>query len=654
LLDERQLTSNIRRPEMRKRCACQYVISLSTRFSTEDTDLASIERKIDATLCMAALLAAFSFFLWISVPVVRNGLSHADDAVLAHVAKSVAVGKGYGLEMSKDDFSLFDPGVSTGPTLIVPIAFLIWVFGAVDQLPGAATLVIFIAQLIIAAIAISRRFGWAPTCGFFSVLLWLLALASANTMFFGVFIGEAVAFGFILIGTALLAAARRDRAIGAAGLCFSLAFLTKQISLFAVIGVVGGWLVVSAYNHEQRALIFRRVAILVLVGSSLPLAFEAAKLVTLGLVGYQDLWKITLKATASQAIGTANPSERLTTFLTVLRSYMLPSLLIGLAIGSAVLLALSRRTQVKGHESVGRFAILAWTGAAAYLLYILMVSILWPRYFWIGIALLFTAISAPLLALQSRLRMAFIMIVLVGTLGLGLHRPLLLVRKWISNSHAPAERAAIVRLLDEHPQLPYAAQWWACIFDVLYLRREEGIWAIEPNVIRLQDRDFIALINDVFTDKEGRFFKSVVATCEPLTPRGRLTAYSCGERFWGMYSLSASSPKSPVGVALPYYGAVDRRDCETVGGWVMTSADPEADIKVELYIDDKLAETLPAQNLRPDLANKFGTGRYGFSFKIPATYKDKRPHLVNVKVAGSDHSVPFYQGVSSSFECKLN
>ena len=37
-------------------------------------------------------------------------------------------------------------------------------------------------------------------------MLWLLMLASANNWFFGVFLGETVAFGFMLIGIALLAA----------------------------------------------------------------------------------------------------------------------------------------------------------------------------------------------------------------------------------------------------------------------------------------------------------------------------------------------------------------------------------------------------------------------------------------------------------------
>jgi hypothetical protein len=120
----------------------------------------------------------------------------------------------------------------------------------------------------------------------------------------------------------------------------------------------------------------------------------------------------------------------------------------------------------------------------------------------------------------------------------------------------------------------------------------------------------------------------------------------------GNNAPNASVTNPPPAAALPYYGVVDRRDCESVGGWVMHTADPDADLKVELNIDGKLIETIPARTLRPDLANKVGTGRYGFSFKIPSAYKDARPHLADVKVAGSEYAVPFFEGVFSTFECQ--
>lgn len=120
----------------------------------------------------------------------------------------------------------------------------------------------------------------------------------------------------------------------------------------------------------------------------------------------------------------------------------------------------------------------------------------------------------------------------------------------------------------------------------------------------------------------------------------------------GNTNASSTTNSSNAAPPAPYYGVVDRRDCETIGGWVMNTTDPKADIKVELYVEGKLVETLSARNLRPDLANKMGTGHYGFSFKIPSAYKDDRPYLATVKVAGSEYTVPLFEGVFSTFQCK--
>jgi hypothetical protein len=115
--------------------------------------------------------------------------------------------------------------------------------------------------------------------------------------------------------------------------------------------------------------------------------------------------------------------------------------------------------------------------------------------------------------------------------------------------------------------------------------------------------------------------------------------------------LKPQTSASPANNASPYSGAVDRRDCETVAGWVMDKTNPDAELKVDLYVDNNLTETMSAKEPRPDLA-KVGTGRYGFSFKMPAAFKDDKPHFVNVKVAGSNYSVPVFQGVFAGFQCK--
>lgn len=113
---------------------------------------------------------------------------------------------------------------------------------------------------------------------------------------------------------------------------------------------------------------------------------------------------------------------------------------------------------------------------------------------------------------------------------------------------------------------------------------------------------------------------------------------------------SASSPTVGANVPPPpYQGAVDFRDCEAVGGWVV-ARNSEAETKVEFYIDGKLIDTAPATKLRPDLTS-WGTGRHGFTFKMPAAYKDGKPHTVKIKVVGSDFEVPFVKALPS-FECK--
>jgi hypothetical protein len=113
---------------------------------------------------------------------------------------------------------------------------------------------------------------------------------------------------------------------------------------------------------------------------------------------------------------------------------------------------------------------------------------------------------------------------------------------------------------------------------------------------------------------------------------------------------AASSPTVAVNVPPPpYQGAVDFRDCEAVGGWVVAK-NSQAETKVEFYIDDKLIDSAPATKLRPDLTS-WGTGRHGFSFKMPAAYKDGKPHTVKIKVVGSDFVVPFFSALPG-FECK--
>lgn len=105
--------------------------------------------------------------------------------------------------------------------------------------------------------------------------------------------------------------------------------------------------------------------------------------------------------------------------------------------------------------------------------------------------------------------------------------------------------------------------------------------------------------------------------------------------------------------ASTYFGGVDFRDCQAVKGWVWNSADPKADIKVSLYIDDKLVETVPAKTMRADLKSQnIGTGEYAFAFNIPSTFRDDKPHTVSVKTAGGEYTLPNVPGLYPTATCK--
>lgn len=147
--------------------------------------------------------------------------------------------------------------------------------------------------------------------------------------------------------------------------------------------------------------------------------------------------------------------------------------------------------------------------------------------------------------------------------------------------------------------------------------------------------------------KSFSLFIALITICNFLAacaPRGRSA---------GTNTTGASSPISTIPInTTPYYGFVDYWDCQELRGWVWNSSAPEASVKVALHIDDKLIEVLPAQTPRPDLVDKVGTGRYGFSFKVPSAYRDSKSHTVKVKVVDSEYIIPFYEGVRTTSVCE--
>lgn len=164
-----------------------------------------------------------------------------DEGLNLLAAKELAESGRYGLQ-TVDGFSGFDLGLSTGPTVLMPIALVFHVLGiglVQARLVAAAYVLLAAGGLYCVA---RQAFGRN------TAILGLLAFASlteAGPLVIGrQVVGEVAALAFMFWGVATLGVARRlnqDAVYAAAGLLFGLAVLTKnQLALvIPVIAIVG-------------------------------------------------------------------------------------------------------------------------------------------------------------------------------------------------------------------------------------------------------------------------------------------------------------------------------------------------------------------------------------------------------------------------------
>jgi len=164
-----------------------------------------------------------------------------DDAYNASVAKNFSLGLGW--VSSYHDYLPFNPRVTTGPTLLLPLAGAIALFGHPEWLPNVTNSALMLLVLI--ACARQLRFlldcedWWVPCLA----ILLLLSLYDRNTWV--VFIGDGVlalllALIFLRLGPTLAEPGRRSHL--ALGLLCGLALLSKFYALIALTALPVTWL----------------------------------------------------------------------------------------------------------------------------------------------------------------------------------------------------------------------------------------------------------------------------------------------------------------------------------------------------------------------------------------------------------------------------
>jgi hypothetical protein len=183
---------------------------------------------------VAACVLLFLFARFHMHQIVTGSIRY-DDAFVATVAKNVALG--YGYSTSYHSLDLFDPEISTGPTVVLPAAVLMSVFGNQYWVPNLSIAVAIWFTLIMMLTRLRQHVGRQS----FPLAIAFLAagLVVFATAEFGL-LGELP--GVLLVGSAFIILSddsANDRAKGiVAGLTLGLALNAKLIVMFACPAIV--------------------------------------------------------------------------------------------------------------------------------------------------------------------------------------------------------------------------------------------------------------------------------------------------------------------------------------------------------------------------------------------------------------------------------
>ena len=165
-----------------------------------------------------------------------------DEGVNLQAARNLARSGQYGLEYEPGQISLFDVQLTTGPTVIVPVAlvFKVWRVGLTQGR------VVMLAFVLVAALGVYLvgRLLYSHAVGLLAVLVLCGMEAAAPSRVRDV-VGEIAALAFTFWGLAVLSLARGRGSSWymGAGLLLGLAVLSKgQFALLAP-AVLGAWLV---------------------------------------------------------------------------------------------------------------------------------------------------------------------------------------------------------------------------------------------------------------------------------------------------------------------------------------------------------------------------------------------------------------------------
>jgi 4-amino-4-deoxy-L-arabinose transferase-like glycosyltransferase len=291
----------------------------------------------------------------------------------------------YGIQ-SSEGFRSFDPLVSSGPTVILPVALVFKVLG-IGLLQARVTMVMFaLLSVLLFYILSGSLFDEKTTI---TAVLLMVAIPyfsddfTANFLGLGrMVLGEIPNLVFVVSGSLIWFAALERKSnllLAIAGVVFGLAAITKQHSLMVIACLIFIWLVDRLWFHQlhwsQSLIPFGISLVLVLTWSIIQAHFGAS---------YVTQSTLTDRIITNAFIGLLSPAQIIHNLRVLFGSGFLIWGLPGLIFGISVC---SRNTR-KGLKRC--FILLI---CAVWLAWFVIASIGWLRYAFLGLALttMFTA-----------------------------------------------------------------------------------------------------------------------------------------------------------------------------------------------------------------------------------------------------------------------
>jgi hypothetical protein len=379
--------------------------------------------RIAAFSVWAALVA---FFIGLAM---NKGLMIPDDASHAVIAKCMASGIGYAstapsLDREPSAPLRFDPGVGTGPGILLPCAAVLRIAGINDVLPGISAILVWASVMTVVLVLAGREVRGV------SFLLGTTVFCVASFLVFAKqwilwhsLLGEIPAAAYLLMGHWLLADERFSRrSCIIAGLFFGLAVQTKYLAALLFTGAVV-ILVIRLCTTQQdwRARVTR--VMLFLLGCITPTAlWETYKLSCLGYHSYIVNWQQFLAATSALTVEGPKPfslslvQQRAAEF----RDNF--SIDLGLWITTLIVVLIVVRKNLAqrwpclfaGLLTSSVCAFLYWTGF----------SMGWPRYTAMGVVLGCFALSVPIFSMPRVSQQALFALIVALLVSPAIYRTL--------------------------------------------------------------------------------------------------------------------------------------------------------------------------------------------------------------------------------------